>query len=85
MAGTVDTYFVNISGPSALCAGIDRYSDGVNALQVLSSRSYTCSIQTLPQGGDVFAIKVAGTSCGSRLRGPESEPVHLQGTPSAAI
>ena len=80
MGGTVDMYFVNISGPSALCAGIDRYSDGVNAPQVLSSRSYTCSIQTPPQGGDTFTIKVAGASCGSRLRGPESEPLRLQGT-----
>ena len=80
MGGTVDTYFVNISGPSALCAGINRYSDGVNELQSLSSRSYTCSIQTAPQGGDTFTIKVAGASCGWRLRGPESEPVRLQGT-----
>ena len=80
MGGTVDTYFVNISGPSALCAGINRYSDGVNTLQSLSSRSYTCSIQTAPRGGDTFTIKVAGASCGWRLRGPESEPVRLQGT-----
>ena len=80
MGGTVDTYFVNISGPSALCAGIDRYSDGVNALQSLSSLSYTCSILTAPQGGDTFTIKVAAAGCGWRLRGPESEPVRLQGT-----
>ena len=80
MGGTVDTYFVNISGPSVLCAGINRYSDGVNELQTLSSRSYTCSIQTAPQGGDTFTIKVAGASCGWRLRGPESKPVRLQGT-----
>ena len=72
MGGTVDTYFVNISGPNDLCGT-------GNTLPNVTERNYTCSIQTTPQEGDRYTIGVAATNCGGGLRGLQSDPVHLQG------
>ena len=73
MNETIDAYFVNISGPNDLCGN-------GNTLQMVTERNYTCSIQTTPQEGDRYSITVAAASCGGDLTGPESEPLHLQGT-----
>ena len=73
MGELVDAYFVNISGPNDLCGN-------GNTLLRVTERSYTCSMQTTPQVGDTYTIRVAAASCGGSLRGPESEPLHLQGT-----
>ena len=72
MNETVDAYFVNISGPNDLCGN-------GNMVQRVTERNYTCTIETTPQEGEIYIITVAATSCDGRLRGPESEPVHLQG------
>ena len=72
MSGTVDAYFVNISGPNDLCGNS-------NMVQRVTERSYTCTIQRTPQQGDIYNITVAAANCGGNLRGPESDPVHLQG------
>ena len=69
----IDAYFVNISGPEDLCRN-------GNTLQRVTERNYTCSIQTTPQEGDIYTITVSAASCGGNLTGPESEPLHLQGT-----
>ena len=74
MNETIDAYFVNISGPNDLC-GIDS----VNTLQRVTEHSYTCTIQTPPQEGETYTFTVAAANCGGNLRGPESEPVRLQG------
>ena len=73
MGGTVDAYFVNISGPSALCG------NGA-PLQRVTERSYTCTVQMTPQQGDIYTITVAAASCDGTLKGPESAPALLQGT-----
>ena len=73
MGELVDAYFVNISGPNDLC-------ENGNRLQRVTERSYTCTMQTTPEVGDTYTIRVAAASCGGSLRGPESEPLHLQGT-----
>ena len=72
MNGTIDAYFVNISGPNDLCGN-------GNALPNVTEPSYTCSIQTTPREGDIYTITVAAANCDGRLRGPESETVRLQG------
>ena len=73
MGGTIHSYFVNISGPNDLCGT-------GNTPQNVTERSYTCTIQTPPQEGDIYTIRVAAANCGGRLRGPESEPAIIQGT-----
>ena len=73
MGELVDAYFVNISGPNDLCGNGNRF-------QRVTERSYTCTMQTTPQVGDTYTIRVAAASCGGSLTGPESEPLHLQGT-----
>ena len=70
---TIDAYFVNISGPNDLCGT-------GNTLQRVTERSYTCTIQRTPQDGDRYTIRVAAANCDGNLRGPESEPVIIQGT-----
>ena len=70
---TIDAYFVNISGPNDLCGTS-------NTLPNVTERSYTCTIETAPQEGEIYTITVAAANCGGSLRGPESEPVRLQGT-----
>ena len=70
--GTVDTYSVSISGPSDLCGN-------GNTPQNVTERSYTCTIQTLPQEGETYNITVQAATCDGRLTGPNSDPVHLQG------
>ena len=70
---TVDAYFVNISGPNDLCGTS-------NTLPNVSERSYTCTIQTVPQEGDTYTIRVAAANCGGNLRGPLSAPAIIQGT-----
>ena len=73
--GIVDAYFVNISGPDALCGN-------GNTLQRLGSRSrsYTCSGWTVPTG-QKYTFTVAAANCDGSQRGPESDPatVCLQG------
>ena len=73
MNETIDGYFVNISGPNDLCG-----NDSNNTPQMVTERSYTCTIQTTPQQG-AYTFTVAAVNCGGNLRGPESEPVRLQG------
>ena len=70
----VDAYFVNISGPDDLCG-----NDSNNILQRVTEPSYTCSIQAMLQGGDMYTIRVHATSCNGSMIGQESEPEHLQG------
>ena len=70
MGETVDTYFVNISGPSALCGSADT-------LQKVNARNYTCLIKTEPQEDETVIIRVQAANCGGSLRGPESEPVSV--------
>ena len=70
MGGTVDTYFVNISGPSALCGSADK-------LQQVNVRNYTCLIKTEPQEDETVIIRVQAANCGGNLIGPESEPVSV--------
>ena len=65
--GAVDAYFVNISGPSALCRND-------STLQRVTTRSYTCSGWTMPTG-QKYIFTVAAANCGGNLRGPESDPV----------
>ena len=68
MGGTVDTYFVNISGPDDLCGN-------VNTLQRFGSRtrSYACS-GWIP-AGQKYTFTVQAANCGGDLRGPASDPV----------
>ena len=72
MNETVDACFVSISGPNDLCGN-------GNTLQMVTERNYTCTIETTPQEGEIYIITVAAANCDGRLRGPESEPVRLQG------
>lgn len=74
MGQAVDTYFVNISGPSALCG-----SSGT--LQKVNARNYTCLMKAEPQENETVIVSVQATNCGGSLIGPESEPitVPLQG------
>ena len=69
---TIDAYYVNISGPNDLCRN-------VNIPLRVTERSYTCTMQTVPQEGDTYTFTVAAANCGGSLRGPESAAVHLQG------
>ena len=80
MNETIDAYFVNASGPEDLC-GIDS----VNTPQMVTESTYTCTIQTTPQEGETYTITVAAANCGGNLRGPESEPVRLQGINKLSI
>ena len=70
----VDAYFVNISGPNDLCGN-------GNTLQRVTGRSYTCTIQTMPQEGETYTFSVAAASCNGSLRGRESSSAPLQGIP----
>ena len=73
MGGTVDTYFVNISGPDSLCGN-------VNTLQMVTERNYTCSGWTMLTG-QTYTFTVQAANCGGDLRGPASDPitVYLRG------
>ena len=73
IGGTVDTYFVNISGPEDLCGN-------GNTLPQVTEPSYTCTIQTPPQEGETYTFTVAAATCNGNLRGPESSSRRLQGT-----
>ena len=68
----VDAYFVNISGPVDLCGN-------GNTLQMVTEPSFTCSIQTTPQEGNLYTIRVAADSCNGNLQGLYSSPASLQG------
>ena len=70
--GTVDTYFVNISGPNDLCGN-------GNMLPRVTEPSYTCSIQMAPQEGETYTIRVAAATCNGSLRGADSNSRRLQG------
>jgi len=70
MGERVDTYFVNISGPSALCGSADK-------LKKVNARNYTCLIKTEPQEDETVIISVQAANCGGSQRGPESEAVSL--------
>ena len=67
MGGTVDTYFVNISGPNDLCGN-------VNTLQRVTERSYICSGWTMSTG-QTYTFTVETAKCGGALIGPASDPV----------
>ena len=69
---TIDTYFVNISGPNDLCGN-------GNTLQMVTERNYTCTIETTPQEGEIYTITVVATNCDGSLRGFQSAPALLQG------
>ena len=75
MNATVVAYFVNMSGPNNDLCG----NDSVNTLQRVTEPNYTCSIQTMPQGGDTYKIRVQAANCDGDQRGPESSRVYLQG------
>lgn len=75
MGEAVDAYFVNISGPNGNLCG----NSSVNTLQRVTEPNYTCSIQTMPQGGDTYTIRVQAANCDGDQRGPESSRVYLQG------
>ena len=67
MGGTIDAYFVNVSGPNKLCGN-------VNTLQNVTEHSYTCSGWTMPTG-QTYIFTVAAANCGGSLIGPPSGPV----------
>ena len=67
MGGTVDTYFVNISGPNDLCGN-------VNTLQRVTERSYICSGWTMSTG-QTYTFTVETAKCGGALIGPANDPV----------
>ena len=64
--GTVDAYFVNISGPNDLCGS-------VNTPQRVTTPSYMCSGWRTP-AGQKYSFTVQAANCGGSLRGPESDP-----------
>ena len=78
MGETIHSYSVNISGPEDLCGT-------GNTLPNVTERSYTCTIRTPPQEGETYTFTVAAANCGGNLRGPESDPVYLQGMNKIAI
>ena len=67
MGGTIDAYFVNITGPNDLCGN-------VNTLQRVTERSYTCSGWTMSTG-QTYTFTLATAKCGGALIGPASDPV----------
>ena len=71
--GTIDTYFVNISGPDDQCGNVDK-------LQRVTEHSYTCSGWTIPNG-QKYSFTVQAANCGGIQRGPinDSITVCLQG------
>ena len=69
MGGTVDTYFVNISGPDDQCGNVDTLQRFGN-----STHSYTCSGWTMPTG-QKYTFTVQAANCGGSQRGPESNSV----------
>ena len=75
MGEVVDAYFLNISGPDDLCGSVNTLLRFGN-----STRSYTCSGWTLPEGQS-YTFTVQAANCGGVLRGPKSGPVtvSLQG------
>ena len=75
MGEAVDAYFVNISGPNGNLCG----NSSVNTLRRVTEPNYTCSIQTMPQGGDTYTIRIQAANCDGDQRGPESSRVDLQG------
>ena len=75
MGGTVDTYFVNISGPDDQCGNI-------NTLQRFGSRTRTYPCSGWTPAGQEYTFTVQAANCGGNLRGLASDPitVHLQST-----
>ena len=69
MGGTVDAYFVNISGPDDLCGNVDTLQRFGG-----STHSYTCSGWITPTG-QMYTFTVAAANCGGSQRGPKSVPV----------
>ena len=75
MGETVDTYFVNVSGPDDQCGNgntLQRFGN--------STRSYACSGWS--SAGQKYTFTVQAANCGGSQRGPESNSVTvcLQGT-----
>ena len=66
MGGPVDAYFVNISGPNALCGN-------VSALQMVIERNYTCLGPNTTDQTYTFTVEAA--NCGGDQTGPESDPI----------
>ena len=62
---TVDTYFVNISGPDDLCGSVNTLHRFGN-----STHSYTCSGWS--PAGQRYTFTVQAANCGGSQRGPES-------------
>ena len=73
IGGTVDTYFVNISGPDDQCGN-------VNTLQSFGSRTHTYACSGWTPAGQRYTFTVQAANCGGDLRGLASDPVtvHLQ-------
>ena len=73
IGATVDTYFVNISGPDDLCGN-------VNILQRFGSRTHTYACSGWTPAGQRYTFTVQAANCGVNLRGRASDPVtvHLQ-------
>ena len=69
MGGTVDTYFVNISGPDDQCGNVDTLQRFGN-----STHSYTCSGWTMPTG-QKYTFTVQAANCGGSQRGSGSNIV----------
>ena len=68
MGGTVDTYFVNISGPDDQCGNI-------NTLQRFGSRTHTYSCSGWSHASQKYTFTVQAANCGGNLSGLASDPV----------
>ena len=68
IGGTVDTYFVNISGPDDQCGNI-------NTLQRFGSRTRTYACSGWTPAGQRYTFTVQAANCGGNLRGLASDPV----------
>ena len=62
IGGTVDTYFVNISGPDDLCGNI-------NTLQRFGSRTRTYACSGWTPAGQRYTFTVQAANCGGNYRG----------------
>ena len=76
MGGTIDAYFVNISGPNDLCGDVNTLQR-VSTPQRVTERNYTCSGWTMPAGQKyTFTVHVQAGNCnGGNQKGPESDPI----------
>ena len=68
MGETVDTYFVNVSGPDDQCGRINTLQRFGN-----STHSYACSGWS--SDGQKYTFTVQAANCGGSQRGPESNSV----------